>query len=169
VQRFERSFVLEASPAEVWQLFFPPAPPDLRPGEMQVVERDGVRIEILHGGNEIHEGLVRHCYYPVPKLLLSGGVAQSWELVTDVVPNVSCHYRAITRPPFAFAEGWQSLHDLGDGTTRVDFRESYSISNPLMRMLLERLVHAKISRDNGAMFEKLQSGIDQLRAASAEG
>lgn len=166
MQRFETSFVLEALPAEVWQLWFPARPPDLQPGEMQIIERDDVRIEILHPGNEVHDGLVRHCCYPIPKYLLSGGVAQSWELVSDVVPNVSCRYRAITRPPFAFAEGSQSLEDLGNGRTRVHFRESYSISSPVVRRLLERRLHARISRENEAMFHRLEQGIAQLRSAA---
>ena len=68
----------------------------MQPREIQVIEADGVRIEIVHRGNQIHEGLVRHCHYPIPKYLLSQGVAQSWELVTDVVPNASYRYRAIT-------------------------------------------------------------------------
>jgi hypothetical protein len=167
VQLYETSLVLEASPAEVWRLWFPPAPPDLRRGEMQVLEMDDVRIEIVHRGDEIHDGLVRHCYYPIPKYLLSKGVAQSWELVTDVVPNVEYRYRAITRPPFAFAEGRQWLDDLGDGKTRVNFRESYSISNPVLRQLLERRLHQQISRDNEAKFQLWERGITMLRAAAA--
>jgi hypothetical protein len=168
MREFQTSLVMDASPAEIWQLWFLPPPPDLSPGEIQVLEVEDVRIEIVHQGDEIHEGLVRHCYYPIPKYLMSKGVAQSWELVTDVVPNVSYRYRAITRPPFAFAEGRQSLEDLGNGKTRVHFSESYSVSNPLLRTLFERRLHARISRDNEAKFGMLESAIVMLRAA-AEG
>lgn len=98
MQRYESSFVVTGLQAQVWQLWFPPAPPDLPAGQPQVLEMDDVRIEIIHAGDDVHEGLVRHCFYPVPNYVLSRGKAQSWELVTDVVPNVSYRYRAITRP-----------------------------------------------------------------------
>src|SRR4051812_38606701 len=117
MQEHQSSFVVHASPAEVFGLWFPPG----LGSELQVLEMDDVRIEIVHGGDERHEGLVRHCWYPAPRFLLSGGVAQSWELVTDIVPNESYRYRAITRPPFATAEGRQWLEDIGDGRTRVHF------------------------------------------------
>jgi hypothetical protein len=102
----------------------------------------------------------------VPKYLLSRGVAESWELVTDVVPNVSSRYRAVTTPPFAFAEGNQRLEDLGDGRTRVTFVETYSIRNPLLRFL-ERPVHRFISRDNDRLIsEGIKAGIAALRHAT---
>ena len=40
------------------------------------------QIDILHPGDEIGEGLVRHCTFPVPKILGSGGVGKSWEWLT---------------------------------------------------------------------------------------
>ena len=166
MQRYQSSFVVTGLPAEVWQLWFPPRPPDLPPGKPQVLEMDDVRIEIIHGGDDVHEGLVRHCYYRVPKYVLSAGKAQSWELVTDVVPNVSYRYRGITRPPFAFAEGKQWLEDLGDGQTRVHFFETYSVSNPLLRLLLERRMHAFISKDNDTVIQAaIERGLLALRSA----
>jgi hypothetical protein len=163
MQHYESSFVVTGSPAEVWQLWFPPAPTDLPAGQPQVLEMDDVRIEIVHPGDHVHEGLVRHCYYPVPKYVLSRGKAQSWELATDVVPNVSYRYRAITRPPFAFAEGKQWLEDLGDGQTRVHFSESYSVTNPILRILLERRLHAFISKDNDTVIKaSIERGLRAL-------
>ena len=170
MQRYQSSFVVTGSPAEVWLLWFPPPPPDLAPGTPQVLEMDDVRIEILHRGNEIHDGLVRHCYYRVPKYVLSGGKAQSWELVTDVVPDTSYRYCGITSPPFAFAEGKQWLEDLGDGRTRVHFCESYSVANPLLRALLERRLHAFISKDNDNVIQAaIESGLQALRLALSAG
>jgi hypothetical protein len=91
--------------------------------------------------------------------LLSGGVAESWELVTDVVPNVSSRYRAVTTPPFAIAEGSQHLEDLGGGRTRVTFVETYTVRNRWLRFL-ERPVHRFISRDNDRLIsEGINAGI----------
>lgn len=160
MQSHQSSYVVNGLPEEIWQLWFPGLP---------VIEMDDVRIEIVHPGNDIHEGLVRHCYYRVPKYLLSGGRAQSWELVTDVVPNVSYRYRAITRPPFAYAEGEQRLEGLGDGRTRVHFAETYTVANPLMRALFERRLHAFISRDNDTVIKAaIERGLNQLRAAQQD-
>lgn len=168
MQEHQSSFVVHATPAEVWGLWFSPPPPGLGPGEVQVIEMDDVRIEILHRGDDRHEGLVRHCWYPVPRFLLSRGVAQSWELLTDLVPNESYRYRAITRPPFATAEGRQWLEDLGEGRTRVHFAERYSIANPVLRRLLERYLHGVISRNNDRAIQNgVQLGLEALRAAAA--
>jgi hypothetical protein len=45
------------------------------------------------------------------------------------------------------------LEDLGGGRTRVHFRETYEVFNPLMRTLLERRVHSFISKDNDKLIE----------------
>jgi hypothetical protein len=169
MQRHELSFVVDATPAEVWSVWWPPAP-KLGPGEIEVKEFGPVRIEILHQGDEHHDGLVRHCYYRVPKFLLSGGVAESWELVTDVVPNVSSRYRAVTRPPFAMAEGTQRLDDLGDGRTRVTVTETYTMANRLLRPVLERYLHRFISRDNDRLVRTgIEMGLAHLRSARRSG
>ena len=69
----------------MWKALHPrlPAKPD---GEHVVIEHGDVRIEIVHPGDENGVGLVRYCWFRVPKYLLSGGVARSWEVVTDSVP-----------------------------------------------------------------------------------
>lgn len=161
VQAHEKSFIFDAPPADVWALMWPPAPPDLTAGEIQVIEFGDVRIEIVHQGDENHDGLVRHCYYPIPKYVLSRGRAESWELITEVVPNVSCRYRAITRPPFAEVEGFQRLREVGDGRTELTFTETYSIRSSLLRVLLERPLHRAISRDNDQLFEGLRQIVDR--------
>jgi hypothetical protein len=164
MQEHQSSFVVPASPAEVWGLWFGSIPTE-RSSEPFVIQLDNVRIEILHPGDAVHDGLVRHCCYPVPHYLLSGGIAESWELVTDVVPDQSYRYRAITKPPFAIAEGRQWLEDLGDGGTRVHFDERYEITNPLLRPLLERPVHRMISTNNDQIIERgIRMGLEALRA-----
>ncbi len=130
------------------------------------MEMDDVRIELLHPGNGVHDGLVRHCHYPVPRYLLSRGIAESWELVTDVVVNQSYRYRAITKPPFAVAEGRQWLEDLGDNHTRVHFYERYEIASALLRPFLEGPVHRTISTHNDELIERgIRMGMEFLRAA----
>ena len=61
VQQHNFSVDLNAPVAEVWDLFWYRAP-DRPQGKLG-------QIHILHPGNEIGEGLVRHCTFPVPKIL----------------------------------------------------------------------------------------------------
>lgn len=117
-------------------------------------------IEILHPGDEVGEGLVRHCTFPVPKFLLSGGVGQSWEWLTQVKPYESWKYDAIGKPLWSRAEGFTRLEDLGDGRTRVHFLERYWAFNPVMRMIgLERYVHESLSKDNDTLLAALEGGL----------
>lgn len=154
------SFEIAATPRELWQLFWA-----RRQG---VVEHGDVRIEILHPGDETGEGLIRHCEFPVPRYLLSGGRAKSWEWLTEVKPFESWRYDAVGKPLWSKASGWTRLEDLGDGTTRVHFRETYHVFNPWLRWLLERRVHAFISRDNDRLMKAaLERGLAALRKAGA--
>jgi hypothetical protein len=165
VQEHQSSFVVEASPAEVWSLWFGSIPTE-RSADPYVIEMDNVRIEIVHAGDALHEGLVRYCRYPIPHYVLSRGVAESWELVTDVVPEESYRYRAITKPPFAVVEGRQWLEAVGDGHTRVHFSERYEVANCLLRSLLERRLHRMISANNDRVIESgVRSGVQALRSA----
>ena len=66
MQDHRYSFEIDATPEELWQLFWGKKTGD-------VIEHGDVRIEILHGGDETGEGLVRHCHFRVPRYLLSGG------------------------------------------------------------------------------------------------
>ena len=155
------SFVIEASPDLVWRALHPPVRNPAQPGKPRVIEHGDVRIEVLHEGDENGDGLIRHCYFRVPKYLLSGGVGQSWEWVTEVVPNVSSHYTAIGKPLWSRAEGWHRLEDLGGGRTLVHFRETYHAFNPILRFLLERAVHRSISKDNDKL---IRAAIEQAIA-----
>ena len=138
-------FVVEGTPEEVWDVIWERN----RAG----IETETVKIEIFHPGDEEGNGLVRHCYFPVPKYLLSGGKAQSWEWITESRRPVSWRYDAIGKPLWSKASGWTRLEDLGDGKTRVCFRETYEVFNPLMRALFETRVHNFISEGNDTLIE----------------
>jgi hypothetical protein len=153
VQRHEYAVVLDAAPEEVWEVFWYRAPDRPQP-------RGGTtRIEILHPGDDVGNGLVRHCTFPVPRWLMSGGVGRSWEWLTEVKPYESWRYDAIGKPLWSRATGRTRLVDLGDGRTRVEFSEEYEAFNPLMRVLFEKKVHESISRDNDSILAALNGGL----------
>lgn len=162
MQVHEYSFVIDATPEEIWSAMHPPHKP-LPPGEIQVIEHGPVRIEILHPGDDRGDGLVRHCYFRVPRYLMSRGVGQSWEWVTDVKPNESSRYDAVGKPLWSKAQGFHRFEDLGDGRTRVHFRETYHVFNPVMRFVLERRVHRFLSKDNDRL---VKAGIEGALAAA---
>ncbi len=151
---------IEASVDELWQLFWARIPH---------TETGDVTIDILHPGDAIGEGLIRHCTFRVPKWLLTGGKGQSWEWLTEVKPNVSWKYNAVGRPLLSEAEGHTRLEDIGNGTTRVHFSETYHAFNPLLRSLFEKRVHAFISKDNDRLIkDSLTVGVGYLRKAKAK-
>ena len=151
---------IDATVDELWQLFWARVPH---------TENGDVTIDILHPGDETGEGLVRHCTFRVPRYLLTGGRGQSWEWLTDVEPKVSWKYNAVGRPLWSEAEGRTRLEDLGGGRTRVHFSETYRAFNPVTRRLLEKRVHAFISKDNDRLIKQsLEAGVRHLRKARAK-
>ena len=83
-------------------------PPQAQPGTIhapRIIEHGNVRIEIINEGDEHGQGLVRHCYFAVPKYLLSGGRAQSWETVSEVRAPEFSRYDAIGKPLWSQAMG----------------------------------------------------------------
>ena len=148
---------IDATVDELWTLFWFRAPR---------AQSGDVTIEILHPGDAVGEGLVRHCTFRVPRYLCTGGRGQSWEWLTEVTPQVSWKYNAVGRPLWSEAEGRTRLEDLGDGQTRVHFSETYRAFNPISRALLEKRVHRFISKDNDQLItSSLTKGVAQLRAA----
>jgi hypothetical protein len=161
MQDHRYSFEVKATPEELWRLFW---------GRRDRVREHGdVRIEILHFGDQTGEGLIRHCHFRVPRYLLSGGKAKSWEWLTEVKPFESWRYDAIGKPLWSTATGWTRFEDLGGGRSRVHFRETYHVFNPILRFLLEKRVHRFISKDNDKVIQaSIERGIEMLRASSRE-
>ena len=153
MQVHEFSVDVNAPPEEVWNVFWYREPDRPQPRDVRT------RIDILHPGDAVGEGLVRHCTFPVPRWLMSGGVGQSWEWLTQVKPYESWRYDAVGKPHWSRAEGHTRLEDLGDGRTRVHFTEKYEAFNPVMRVLLERRVHRSLSRDNDTILAALEGGV----------
>jgi hypothetical protein len=161
VQQHTFSFEIDATPEEVWRVLHRP----MKAGH--IIEHGDVRIEIVHPGDEHGEGLVRRCRFPVPKLLLSGGVGHSWECVAEVRPNEFSRYDAVGKPLWSEATGWHRLDDLGGGRTRVNFGETYHAFNPVARAVLERYVHSFISKDNDRVIrEAVTRGVAAARRVS---
>jgi len=159
VQQHNHSVDIVARPEELWQLFWYRGPRPQTNGDVQ--------IEILHPGDDVGEGLVRHCTFRVPRYLMSGGKAQSWEWLTQVRPFESWRYDAIGKPLWSCAQGFTRFEDLGEGRTRVHFTETYHAYNPVMRALFEKRVHRFISKENDRVIEDtLNKGIRWLRKQS---
>src|SRR5262249_24009658 len=126
---------------------------------------------ILHPGDDVGNGLVRHCTFPVPRFLLSGGVGQSWEWLTEVKLHESWRYDAIGKPLWSRAEGFQRLEDLGDGRPRIHFTERYETFNPGMRRPgAQRDGPKRVSRRNDTVLAAIEGGIrwHRKRRARAE-
>lgn len=167
MQRHEYSIDINAPLDEVWELFWyrapdRPQPPPPRPGE-----KIQTRINILHPGDDVGEGLVRHCTFPVPKWLLSGGEGNSWEWLTQVKYHDSWVYDAIGKPLWSKAHGETRLVALNENQTRIYFSETYTAFNPIMAKLFERRVHRSISRDNDAILAAIEGGIKWHRKRRA--
>lgn len=151
---------VDGTPDEVWSLFW-----SHRSGSRS---HGDVTIEILHPGDATGEGLVRHCIFPVPRWLLSGGRGSSWEWLTQVDRPRSWRYDAVGKPLWSKASGFTRLEDLGEGHTRIHFRETYHAFNPVSRALFEKRVHRAISRSNDTtLASSLNAGLSMLRGRKA--
>jgi len=169
VRQHQFSFEIDATPEEVWRTLHPPMTP-LPNGERRVIEHGDVRIEIVHPGDDNGLGLVRFCRFRVPRYLLSGGVARSWEVITESRPPVYSCYEAVGKPLWSQATGWHRLDDVGGGRTRVSFGETYEAFNPLARILLEARVHRFISKDNDAIIRRaVEQGLAARRRRASPG
>jgi hypothetical protein len=151
VHSFSAVFVVAAPARKVWQVLHPRAPRDAP--LPRVLEYPGGSMEILNEGDEAGQGLVRTCVFGVPRYLMSGGTARSWEVVTEAKINKLSRYVAIGKPLWSRAEGYHELDEQSDGTTLLTFHETYHAFNPVLRALFEGRVHAKISADNTKIYE----------------
>lgn len=164
VQEHTYSVDVDGTPEEVWSLFWSHRSGSRTHGD--------VTIEILHPGDADGEGLVRHCVFPVPKWLLSGGRGVSWEWLTEVDRPRSWRYDAVGKPLWSKASGFTRLEALDDGRTRIHFRETYHAFSPVMRILFEKRVHRAISRSNDStLASSINAGLAMIRdrAPSAKG
>jgi hypothetical protein len=156
VQDHTYAIDIDGTSEEVWAIFWSHRSGTRAHGD--------VTITILHPGDDTGAGLVRHCTFPVPRWLLSGGRGVSWEWLTEVCPNESWRYDAVGKPLWSKATGWTRLEPLPDGRTRVHFRETYEAFNPVLRRLFERRVHRAISRSNDeTLAASVNLGIAKLR------
>ncbi len=160
VQEHTYSFVAEGSRQQIWDIFLAQ--------HRRGVETEKVRIVILNPGDEDGNGMVRYCRFPVPRYLLSGGVAQSWEWITEAVAPVSWRYDAVGKPLWSQATGLTTLEELAPDRTRITFKETYLAFNPLLRVLLERRVHRFLSKDNEFHYQSsVNRGLARLAAGEA--
>lgn len=152
MQRHQVSFTVDAPPHRVWRLLHPKTPPDAT--VPRTFEHPGGTITILRDGDDAGEGLVRTATFGVPRWLLSGGVARSFEVVTEARRNEYARYEAVGKPLWSKAEGWHTLEPINDGAaTRLTFVETYHAYSPLLRRLFEARVHRFISRHNTQIYE----------------
>ena len=161
MQEHSFHFEVDATREEIWALFWR--------RRQSVIEHGDVRIEYLHWGDDIGEGRIRHCRFRVPRYLLSGGVGLSWEWLTEVKPCESWRYDAVGKPLFSRATGWTRLEALEDDRTRIHFRETYEAFNPVLRVLLEKRVHAFISHDNDRVMKAaIEAAVARARRAGTQ-
>jgi hypothetical protein len=154
MQRHEAVFLVEAPHYRVWRLFHPKTPEDAT--VPRTIEHPNGTITILKDGDDDGAGLVRTATFPVPKWLLSGGRAESFEVVVEARKNEYARYEAVGKPLWSRAQGWHTLESVHDGTaTRLTFVEIYEAKNPVLRWLFEKRVHRFISSDNADTYERV--------------
>ena len=164
MQSHSHSLVVEATPEEAWSVLHPPPPKPGADGRRVLVHGD-VSIEVLHPGDDHGQGLVRTCTFRVPKWLLTGGKARSFETIVESRPYETVRYLAVGRPLWSQAEGAHHFADEGDGRTRITFEETYRVYNPWLARLFESRVHAFISADNQRLIRTaLDQGIPYMRS-----
>jgi hypothetical protein len=152
--RHEVAFLVEAPTYRVWRLFHPKTPD----GAVvpRTIDHPGGTITILQDGDDDGAGLVRTATFPVPKWLLSGGWAESFEVVVEARKNEFARYEAVGKPLWSKASGYHTLEPVDDGaSTRLTFVETYEAKNPLLRALFEKRVHAFISHQNTDTYERV--------------
>jgi len=125
-------------------------------------------IEILHPGDDVGNGLVRHCYFPVPWWLGSGASANRGSgSPRSRRSSLGVTTRSANRL-WSHATGWTLLEPIADRRTRATFIEQYEAFNPIMRVLLEKRVHEGLSRDNDTILAALNGGLAWHRRRRAK-
>ncbi|MET0698020.1 MAG: SRPBCC family protein [Mycobacterium sp.] len=144
-------FAVAAPARKVWRVLHPPTPAGAT--VPRVISYPAGSMEILCDGDQAGQGLVRTCVFDVPRYLLSGGKARSWEVVTEARINDVSRYVAISKPLWSRAEGYHQLAEQPDGSTLLTFHETYHVYNRVLRALFEQRVHAKITADNLSTYQ----------------
>ena len=159
--------LVDADPAAVWRALHP-----RRPAGTELpwrIEYPGGSIEVVVDGDEAGQGLVRLCTFHVPRYLLSGGVARSFETIVEARLNELSRYSAVGKPLWSRAEGWHRLEEVGEGLTRLTFWESYHAFNPVLRRLFERRVHRFISTANTAAYHAALGRVGRVETVTGAG
>ena len=152
--------IVDAEVPAVWRLLHP-----RRPAGSELpwrIEYPGGSIEVVADGDEAGQGLARLCTFRVPRYLLSGGVARSFESIVEARLNELSRYSAVGKPLWSRAEGWHRLEEVGEGRTKLTFWESYHVYNPVLRRLFERRVHRFISANNDTAYDKALGRLGQV-------
>lgn len=152
MQEHTTAFLVDAPARRVWRALHPRWPEGPGP---HVVDYPGGRIEVLFTGDEANQGLVRICTFAVPRYLLSGGRATSWECIVEARLGEYARYVAVGKPLWSRAEGWHRLEEQDDGRTRLTFHETYHARNPVVRAVFEKRVHDFLSTRNDAAYDAL--------------
>lgn len=144
--------VIEAEVHRVWRALHP-----RRPAGTELpwrIDYPGGSIEVLVDGDEAGQGLVRLCTFRVPRYLLSGGRARSFETIVEARVDELSRYSAVGKPLWSRAEGFHRLEEVGEGRTKLTFWERYEAFNPLMGRVFEQRVHRFISSSNRGAYLK---------------
>jgi len=159
--RHEVTFEVDAPHYKVWRMFHPKTPEGAT--VPRTFSHPNGTITILKDGDDDGAGLVRTATFPVPKWLLSGGVAESFEVVTEARKNEYARYEAVGKPLWSRTSGWHTLEIVDENTTRLTFVEIYEVKNPLLRKLFEKRVHDFISRDNDDTYRTVLGYLGAVR------
>jgi hypothetical protein len=145
VRRHEYTVDLSHSPARLWALFQRyDLWKEFAPGVLEV--------EVVHPGDAQGNGLLRRVVYPLP----FGRRGESFELVRNVRPAEGYDY-VMLRTGLA---GSVALERLGPNRTRLRFRETFHMSQPLLRWL-EGPIYRYINRRNEASMRAAADWLDR--------
>ena len=103
LQEHVLELIVDAEVPAVWQGLHP-----RRPAGTELpwrIEFPGGTIEVLTDGDEAGQGLARLCTFRVPRYLLSGGRATSFESIVEARVNEISRYSAVGKPLWSRAEG----------------------------------------------------------------
>lgn len=168
---YENSWIVDAPREDVWEVLHPQKTFDRHRTTVaapRVIEHGTTRVEVVCEGDEEGRGLVRRCWFRAP-WYLGGGMARSWEIVSQVrAPEYQQYDVLLCTPPDATVLGWYRLEDLGDGRTRMHIHEEYTMASRLLAPILEKRTHDFFLSDNDDQFKSMiEDGIMARRAEKA--